>query len=297
MIRLPDESDNSLALADWVELSLLVSSNDVLRISDAEIVGELTDAALDAEGDRGNIAAEIARRSAILGDVYPFFRDGQGFSVNENWREQLPYAFLLLLSSNQYYGELVYAGAANQPAKLFEYVSGQALASYVEGRFIRIGASREAPLPAPFGEAVQYASQQLLEESTYGQVEVQVGGDDGCDIMAWREFRDNRPGQIVIFGQCAIGTDWRDKRSELDLELWSKHINWHVRPTTAFCIPFVHEFGGTWRETSARGGVIFDRLRLAEQLQEGFSEELVVAVGTWCDQRLVTVTELSLEEA
>ena len=52
MIRIPDESDSSLALADWIELSLLVSSNDVLRISDAEIVGELTDAALDAEGDR-----------------------------------------------------------------------------------------------------------------------------------------------------------------------------------------------------------------------------------------------------
>ena len=78
MIRLPDESGNSLALADWVELSLLVSSNDVLRISDAEIVGELTDAGLDAEGDRGSITAEIASRSAILGDAYPFARDGQG---------------------------------------------------------------------------------------------------------------------------------------------------------------------------------------------------------------------------
>jgi hypothetical protein len=167
---------------------------------------------------------------------------------------------------------LVYTGAANQPAKLFEYASGQALASFVEGRFIRIGASREAPIPSALEEAIEHVAGQLLEESTYGQVEVQFGGDDGCDIIAWREFRDSRPGQIVVFGQCAIGTNWRDKRSELDLELWSKHINWHVRPTKAFCIPFVHEFGGSWRETSARGGVVFDRLRLAEHLQEGSAD-------------------------
>jgi hypothetical protein len=79
------------------------------------------------------------------------------------------------------------------------------------------------------------------------------------------------------------------------LELWSKHINWHVRPTKAFCIPFVHEIGGTWRETSARGGVVLDRLRLAEHLQGGFSEDLSGAVTAWCDQRLATVGELSLE--
>ena len=34
-------------------------------------------------------------------------------------------------------------------------------------------------------------------------------------LIAWLPFADRREGQIVCFGQCATGANWRDKLSEL----------------------------------------------------------------------------------
>src|SRR5438552_847759 len=133
MIRVPD-SQSTHALADWVEASLFVLTEEPLRISDAEITGALQDFGFEAEADLANITKEITRRSRVLGHLYPVIRDGQGFIRSGDVLQQAIYAFLLLASLNQHYGDLVYAeGVANLPARVFEQLTGLAIKGYIGG--------------------------------------------------------------------------------------------------------------------------------------------------------------------
>lgn len=298
MIRLPDDTESTLALADWVEASLLVLSEEPYRISDADITGALTDGGLDAEQGRENITNEISRREQLLGDVYPLFRDGEGFSLREPREQWLPYSFLLMASLNQSFAELVYAdGVASVPARLFEELTSQALRTYVGGQAIRIGANRRAPVPAAFPAAVAYAANELREDCTYGGLEPQIGGDDGCDVIAWRPFPDAQPSQLIVLAQCGIGLGWKAKRSELDEDVWAEHINWHAKPVHAFAVPFVHETGNTWRETSKRGGVLLDRLRLASLIDAAaIPDHVRQEVEDWLVTRQQAVSALSVDQ-
>lgn len=298
MIRIPD-SQSIHALADWVEASLFILADEPLRISDAEITGALQDFGLEAEADLANITKEISRRSRVLGDLYPVKRDGQGFVRSGDLLQQATYAFLLLASLNQHYSDLVYAeGIATIPARVFEQLTGLAIKGYIDGDFIRIGANRNAPVPHAFPEAVKFVARQLKERCTYGQLEHQTNGDDGCDIVAWKAFGDGNAGKLIILGQCAIGTGWKDKRSELDLGVWNEHISWHSKPIKAFAVPFVHEGGRTWRETCTRGGVVFDRLRIAQFASPAaIVEPTRSELETWVGQRIGQVATLSLDQA
>jgi hypothetical protein len=295
MIRVPD-NQSTYALADWVEASLFVLSEEPFRIADAEITGALQDFGLEAEAELANITKEIGRRSRLLGEVYPVERDGQGFVRAVNVLQQATYAFLLLASLNQHYSDLVYAeGVATVPARVFEQLTGLAIKGYIGGDFIRIGANRTAPVPFPFPEAVKFAAKQLKERSTYGQLENQASGDDGCDIIAWKPFADGSAGKLIILGQCAIGTGWKNKRSELDVGVWNEHINWHTKPIKAFAVPFVHEGGRTWRESCTRGGLVFDRLRIAQFARpEDITEPTHTELQGWIGERIGQVSGLTL---
>ena len=166
---------------------------------------------------------------------------------------------------------------------------------YLGGVAIRIGAPRRSPVPSGFPKAVRYAAEQLGEEFGYGKLEIQQSGDDGVDVIAWRSFGDNRPSQLVILAQCAIGTDWANKRSELDLKVWDHHIRWHTGPLKAFSVPFVIDTGGTWTETAARGGVVLDRTRLISLLASGdLQAPFRKKISKWCAERIKQAQTISL---
>ena len=295
MIRPPDQT-SPVALADWLEVSLLGQLDEPHRISDAEINGALQDADIDPETEFANLRAEIGLRIRMLGEAYPVLRDGQGFARRGDWQERLPYAFLLLVSLNQFYEELVYnRGTANRPAEIFENLTSLALRKYVPGKTIRMGASRRDPVPAAFPDAVRFAAVSMNEEFGYGELEIHDSGDDGLDVIAWCPHIDNRPSQLIIMAQCAIGTDWHRKRDDLQNEVWRRHIRWQTQPVKAFSVPFFHPQGNSWTETAVRGGIIFDRLRIAALVEAGdLPEALSDAMIAWCQERLHQVAGLAL---
>jgi hypothetical protein len=201
---------------------------------------------------------------------------------------------MLLISLNQIYANLRFVGGtANEPAELFETLATNALSNYIGGISIRIGAPRRDPIPNAFPGAVRYAADELLEIFGYGELEIQDSGDDGLDILTYKSFSDTRSSQLVILSQCAIGTNWREKRSELDLDVWQRHIRFATRPSKAFVVPFQIEPEGSWAETALRGGVIFDRARILTNLREPLPVALTDRIRVWCTARRLAVQALA----
>lgn len=258
MLRVPN-SENPESLTDWVEASLLVAQE---RISDSDILDMLDEAGREEDGLE-QILQQFQHRSHSMGDRYPIERDGQGFRTRGAWDDYLCYSFLLFVSLNQSYRELKFRdGTAREPAILFELLTARALELFLDAQAVRIGAPREAPVPSSFPACVEYLSSAIQEPVGARDLERQNSGDDGLDIWVTKGFGDQRSSQLFLVAQCAIGEDWDRKRSELDLGLWQRHIDWFTTPLKVFAVPF--QLGlESWRETATRGGLILDRPRIA----------------------------------
>src|SRR5579875_440743 len=98
----------------------------------------------------------------------------------------------------------------------------------------------------------------------------------------------------MVLGQCAIGTDWADKRTELSLDLWRRHIDWYSSPIKIFAVPFHHEAEGSWRETATTAGIIFDRLRIASLVPNQPPAPLGAAMTQWATFRLKKAVQLEI---
>jgi hypothetical protein len=286
VLRVPNE-EGPEALADWIEASLLVP-NAPRRLPDADLQDALEQAGLDGEQGLEHILQQVRARSRAIGHGYPIERHGLGFRARGTWDGYLCYSFLLFVSLNQSYGELNFRSGAREPALLFEVLTARALELFMGGQAIRIGAPRVAPVPGAFPAALIYLANAIREPSRGdGGLEHQTSGDDGLDIWLVKRFKDDRASSIFVVAQCAIGEDWAAKRSELDLDLWYRHIDWFTRPLKAFAVPFQIS-QESWRETAARGGLILDRPRIAQTIRAThLPAQIVTRMRAWTRRRVI----------
>jgi hypothetical protein len=157
---------------------------------------------------------------------------------------------------------------------------------FIGGRAIRIGSPRELPIPGSFPTAIDYLSKAFNEPVGQRDLEKHGSGDDGVDIWLAKGFDDERPSQLLLLTQCSIGEDWQDKRSELDLDLWKRHIDWFTKPQKVFAVPFHHNTN-SWRETATRGGLIVDRGRIARLIAPThLAAPLVTRLRRWTKRRI-----------
>lgn len=274
---IPVASDTTEELADWLELQAVCS---VEKLASLESLVRLlrragtTDALVGLGGDRGSTESqrvgedafsEIGSRVSACGanGDYPFEVE-QGLIRLKPKMETGVYVFLLLLSQTQP------TAGHNGTAALFEHICRHAAHQYLGGAnnsavAVRFGSPRRQPL-ARFNKAIDDLCLQIGEGGGCRQTKIMDHtGDDGLDIVAWRNFPDLREGKLIAFGQCAGGKGtWEDKLAEMDGRKFAS--KWFrdqltIDPVRLFFLPrrVPQE---AWHNAGIDGGILFDRCRI-----------------------------------
>jgi hypothetical protein len=247
--------------------------------------------------------SEIELRLRIGPRLYPFEvvdeqiveRDALGKPV---------YLLLLILSSDEagYRDER----RAHEVEATFDSIALTAVRQFlgpntVGVRFARNSHDPEDELtrPALFSEAIKWLRHQIdlrpgvrrpedddEDATTHWEFEDASPGDArqplntykdaGVDVVVWRRFADDRRGFPVLLAQCTVQLAWQDKVSDVKIELWMKWIDFDtVPPQKALVIPFaVNRDDPRWDDRTVSAGIIVDRLRLLELLNEVADETL-----------------------
>ena len=137
-------------------------------------------------------------------------------------------------------------------------------------------------MPSRFKDAIEFVCKETFEEIgsdrfTRGRVK-----DRGVDVIAWIPFADDRPGQVVLLIQCAIGKDWDKKAGDIKIPQWDDMIRWKACPIIAVAFPFVCLDQNKWKMTShTYRCILFDRLRLTAILSIELGSPLGRQIQGW----------------
>lgn len=270
-------------LADWIELTALASKDGRASIQDlrsairrsgtTDALEEFVDAATyntDPRSERSETIAEdafgdVELRARACGDAYPFTVESRHIEVRNGGLDSI-YAFLLLLSR---YGKDA-GPKGTSGAQLFEDVCSAAAAAYFGGddasAHSRVFGFPRRILPKGFENALDTLCREMGEGGGCSSSPRSRDQKDGkLDVVAWTEFPDGQQGKLVAFGQCATGDNWLDKATETQPDhfctLWMREAI-RPQPIRLFFVP--HRIDRTlWREVSVKGGIPFDRCRIA----------------------------------
>ncbi len=225
--------------------------------------------------------AVIDDREAWCAGRYPY-RSEHSVLRPEPDVAKAAYVFMMLLSR---FG--VSAGpSASYPTRAFEEICTIAARNYLgEGAHaIRFGFPRSGELPRAFPEALDRLCRDMREGQGHKPSALSSSQNDATlDIVAWKKFSDNKAGKIIAFGQCASGANWKEKRSELApphdwCSLWMME-NPYVTPIRFFFVPH-HVPEIEWERTNRLGGVLFDRCRITEYVDE-IPHDLLESIESW----------------
>ena len=215
----------------------------------------------------GRAMNEITHRSFAAAAAYPMSIEHDAIILHDNWDEYLPYIFCLVLSYFSRFHPDITRPVIADTSRWFEHLSRDAAQSYMSGVAVRFGFPRDpAEIPAGFQDAVDYVCRNIIFEGVgYKPASVPDDKDAGIDVLACRNWPDQLPGKILLFGQCASGIWWNQKVDELNPEVFIKE--WlQESPRSQFVksmfIPHridQHIFEHTLRHA----GIVFDRCRVA----------------------------------
>lgn len=230
MVWFPNDQ-SACILADEAELAALTESS--LSCSLEDLKSALSQASLGEEqleevsmfapheaieikiADAGK---ELERRSAALGDGYPFTFDGTILTASNSWAQKAAaYVFLLLLSVQGLPGK-------GNGRRLFEEVVTAALARYLAGESLRFGFPHREPVPSHPNEAIDYLAQQIGQPRLSTRKVRHSEKDMGVDAVAWKSFSDSRQTKVVLLANCSTGADWSSKLGEISMDKWKRMI-------------------------------------------------------------------------
>ncbi len=272
----------SCRMADWIELKALSEKDKNASFQD--LIADLrrggsTDALpeqeemdeIDCHGELSeelatNAFGEIEERSVAAGVGYPFEVNEQYIQLRSNIYTST-YLFQLLLS---HYGVNAEQSLSIHPEREFENISIDAAQGYFgrnehDGSYLFAFPRRTNETSFP--EAVDELSSKLGEGGGAKLVlPAKDQKDAHLDLVVWHGFADHRPGQLIAFGQCATGQNWKSKLTELPAgDIWCRA--WMqappaVSPIRMFFVP--HRLTREeWSTYSTLGGIPFDRCRIA----------------------------------
>jgi len=291
MLELPINAEDTVKLADWLELLALKSGDRNSSVGD--LVNALQIAAVGkAKAERLSleVITEIEERVRATSGAYPFeLRHSRVLQARDELKDYTAYIFCLLLS---YFGWKQVKGAPINPRLLFESLSCVAAKQYFHGEVCQLGTSRDDGVSA-FSDAIDQLCKRLGEGGGIRPKRTLRKKDDHVDLVVWRHFKDRRESKLVIFGQCKTGENWDENLSELQPDPFWGH--WMVDSKTSplgrsFFIP--HRISDqddreNWKYTARYAGILFDRCRVAYWAWIGNDEVLSESrYFEWCESVL-----------
>jgi hypothetical protein len=267
---------------------------------EADVELQLTD---EGRGEREfrleQLLDDIDLRLRLGPKIYPFIYEDDRVA----WRGapgENTYCLLLVLSSKEasYRPEL----RTHKVEAAFDVIALEALRRYLgrEASALRFAKNAHDPednmtRPEKFRDAIDWLRAQLKlgagrrkppdeerephwedEVDEHGRQPLNSYSDAGVDVVGWWRFADGRVGSPVLLAQCTVQLDWGEKVKDIDIKLWEKWIDFDtVPPQTALVIPFAVSMDSKqWDDRTVTAGVIIDRLRLLELLNELSDDEL-----------------------
>jgi hypothetical protein len=267
------------------------------------------------------ILDEIALRLRLGPRIYPFEPVDERLAPREAPGASI-YLFLLILSSE----DAVFRAErrAHEVEAAYDQVALEALRRYLGRDALGIRFAKNAHVdgdnatrPKKFRDAITWLRENLGlsigvrqppdtelephweepdEPVPQGRVPLNTYSDAGVDVVIWWRFADGRSGSPVLLAQCTVQVEWSEKVSDIDVDLWEKWIDFDtVPPQTALVIPFaVNRSSPQWDDRTVTAGVIIDRLRLLELLNELEDEALRVMLAPevveWVERELGCLT-------
>jgi hypothetical protein len=186
--------------------------------------------------------------------------------VKEDPAKFATYFFCLALSA---IGWKLRRRAPQNPWLLFEEICGLAAKNYLAGQVIIFGTSSRVGRKAKnvFRSNINALAAALREGQGFGRTKTFSTKDSQLDVVGWKPFQDGRSSQIVLFGQCAAGAEWRTgKLKELDPDaFWDQ---WFLRTKVSSILRSIfvpHRIfdDEEWDVRAAGARLLFDRCRVS----------------------------------
>jgi hypothetical protein len=229
---------------------------------------------------------EIERRQMACGNSYPFELDLDGtvlrYKTNYDNHRSDVYRYLLLSTRLNMQTQRM----QNQidGTALLEEVSASVLKSYlgpVRAKSLVFGTSADGS----FEGKINHLCRELGEGGHYENIDSGYvhAKDDKLDAVAWVPFADEKPGQLVIFGQCKTGSNWEGLNTQLQpdafLARWTSQRRFLLNPMRAFCLSEAVN-RARWNSNVLYAGLVFDRCRMVDFCDD-LDEDLLSRIKNW----------------
>ncbi len=284
VVPFPDNFLQAEALADWLELTALHAADQDASIGDLQRELDRLNHG-NRESLLGNVLTEFDRRERATGQAaYPFERGATSIRLKSKPSNFPAYFFCLALS---YHGWTIRKGVKENPWLLFEELSFFSAKNYLGGEAILFGTSSRKGTKAKkkFRAGVEALVKALGEGQCFTSEKTFSSKDSKLDLVAWKPFPDKRASQIIVFGQCAAGANWRDKLTELDPEaFWDQWMTGGKgkvsSPLRSVFMPHRVFDADEWEDRARWARLLFDRCRVVTHAHQD------TATGAFADRLL-----------
>ncbi|MBI4947381.1 MAG: hypothetical protein HY840_13395 [Bacteroidetes bacterium] len=276
--NIPDATSSEV-VADWIELYVTYLKDSISKSQIASYI-QASEGSDPEDGFIDSVWNVLACRVELYGSNPPI--EVQPLSINSliDW-EQYP----------EYLACLIYALEGNpntsstsaaKAGKYFERISNEAIKNYIKGNSLIYG--------FPTEQNIQTIADNFLKEK-FNYLPPAYRKDRDLDIIAWKDWEDNRASQIILFIQCAAGSNWKGKIKDLNMRAWEKYIHFAASPIKGFSVPVVISDKEKLHEISTDAGLIIDRPRIYKQtFQYEFKDiDLRPILLNWCKNRIAEI--------
>jgi hypothetical protein len=276
MFELPD-AESPPTVADWIELELAAGEEQISKTKVSSII----------ESETGSEPSE-----AFLSDVWRDLEERQSRYSQHFFRcdGDLVHRSLGAATPSEYIACLLFSlyGVSDEhrtDPKIFERLAAVAIKNYLRGKVFVFGWPVLPNVQADIALRVKDVATAAREQ--FAAAPAERYKDRGVDVIAWQPFDEHiggehRSNQLVILAQCAAGSNWRQKTTQLPMKSWTQYVRWACDPLPGFAVPRVIP-SELWHDISRESeGILFDRIRIVNLLTNGVQdEELSAQVAEW----------------